>query len=277
MFCSQCGTKIDANSKFCSSCGSPVSPPEKATSASRKSIVSFGTEPDEQWDGESDIALWVLNIALSTSKSAEEWGGVILDIYRAMLEGTPRWETLTELFEEDQSRLFEIVTLDDLRGLKLPEVLTLALQEASHVVDNPESRLSRIEPWLNSQDWRSVPGVSDRDRGRVEFVRAFLYAINNLASEDTFLAPLAESLDLGFGPAALGLAEDSMYSRSDLGNAVTVLIAGKDAGSAACAEWLSELEDAPGEYSGAVSDEDGNEEIAFVSFNPGGFGSMPQK
>lgn len=277
MFCSQCGTNISANSKFCSSCGSPVSPPEKVTSRSRKSIISFGNEPDEQWDGEIDIALWVANIALSTSKSAEEWGGVILDIYRAMLEGTPRWETFSELFEVDQSRLFEIVSLDDLRSLELPEVLTLTIQEASHVDDNPKSRLSRIEPWLNCQDWRSVSGISERDRGRVEFVRAFLYAINNLANEDKFLAPLTESLDLGFGPAALGLAEDSMYSRADLGNAVTLLIAGRDAGSAACAEWLNELEVSPGEYSGTVSDEDGNEEIAFVSTNPGGFGLMPQK
>jgi len=240
-------------------------------------VVTFGNEPDEQWDQETDIALWAANVATSNGKSAEEWGDAILAIYRRMLEGTSRWEKLREAFEDDQAQMFELLTLEDVSKLDLPDLLTLALQEASHVVDDSESRLSRIEPWLDSRDWGKAPGVDKRDRGRVEFVRAFMFALNNLANEKTFLSPLAESLRLGFGPAALGLAEDFMFSQSDLAGAVRVLMEGKGAGSAACAEWLEELEDSPGEYSGTVSDDDGNEEIAFITFNPGGFGAMPEK
>jgi hypothetical protein len=277
MFCSQCGSKLDGNSKFCYSCGSPVSGQEKLQSSSQKAVVTFGSEPDERWDPETDIALWVANVSTGNSKSAEEWGAVILAIYRRLLEGSPRWESFTELFNSDQAQLFQLLILEDLQALELSDLLTLTLQEASHVVDDPKSRLRNLEPWLDCRDWEKVSGVTQRDRGRIEFVRAFIYAINNLASDEFFLEPLAESLKLGFGPAALPIAEESMFSRSDLGNAVTTLIQGKDGGSAACAEWLEELEVAPGEYSGTVSDEDGNEVIAFVSFNAGGFGRMPER
>ena len=239
--------------------------------------MSFGTEPDERWDPDTDIALWVANVATSNSKAAEGWGADILAIYRKVLEGTPRWDRFTELFKENQSQLFQLLTVDDLRDLDLSDVLALTLQEASHVVDDPKSRIKHLETWLDCRDWVNVPGVTSRDYGRLEFVRAFMYAINNLSTDETFLRPLAKSLKLGFGPAALPIAEELMYSRSDLGNAVTTLIEGKEAGSASCSDWLEELEDAPGEYSGTVSDEDGNEEIAFISFNPGGFGTIPEK
>ena len=277
MFCSQCGSKLDGNPKFCSSCGSPVSAPTESPSSSQKTCVTFGSELDERWDPETDIALWVANIATSNSKSAEGWGAVILSIYRRLLEDSPRWNSFTELSKKDQSQLFQLLTLDDLQNLDLSDVLALTLQEASHVVVDPMSRLRHLETWLDCRDWQKVAGVTSRDRGRLEFVRAFIYAINNLSTDETFLTPLAKSLNLGFGPAALPIAEEWMYSRSNLGNAVTTLIEGKESGSAACSAWLEELEDAPGEYSGTVSDEDGNEELAFVSFNSGGFGAMPEK
>ena len=277
MFCSQCGSKLDSDSKFCSSCGSPVLAQTKPPSSSQKAVVIFGTEPDERWDPDTDIALWVANVATSNSKSAEGWGADILAIYRRVLEGTPQWTSFTELFKKDQSQLFQLLKVDDLRSLDLSDVLALTLQEASHVVDDPKARLKHLETWLDCRDWVNVSGVTSRDYGRLEFVRAFMYAINNLSTDEAFLSPLAKSLHLGFGPAALPIAEELMYSRADLGNAVTTLIEGKESGSAACSAWLEELEDAPGEYSGTVSDENGNEEIAFVSFNAGGFGAMPEK
>lgn len=276
MFCSQCGSKLDSNSKFCSSCGSPVSTQTKHSSGSIKAVVSFGTEPDEICDPDTDIALWVLNVATSNSKSSVAWGSDILAIYHRIFEGTPRWEAFTELFKKDKSQLCQLFTLNDFRGLALPDVLTLTLQEASHVVDDPESRLRQLEPWLDSRDWGKVTGVTKQDLGRLEFVRAYTYAMCNLITDETFLDPLFKSLELGFGPAAVPIAEELMYGRADLRNAVSVLIEGKKKGSAACAEWLERLEDAPGEYSGKVSDEDGNEEIVFVSFNAGGFGTMPK-
>jgi hypothetical protein len=277
VFCNQCGSQLDSQSKFCSSCGSPVLAQTKTRSSSQKEVVSFGTAPDARWDPETDIALWVANVATGKSKSAEGWGTDVLAIYQRVLEGTPRWASFTELFKKDQSQLFQLLTVDDLRALDLSDVLVLTLQEASHVVDDPVSRIKHLETWLDCRDWVNVPGITSRDSGRLEFVRAFMYAINNLSTDETFLNPLSKSLSLGFGPAALPIAEEFMYSRSDLENAVTTLIEGKEAGSAACSDWLEELEDAPGEYSGTVSDENGNEEIAFVSFNAGGFGTMPEK
>lgn len=277
MFCSQCGSKLDSKAKFCPSCGSPVSSGTKGSSGSQKAVVSFGSERDERWDGETDIALWVANIATSNLKTPGMWGKDILEIYRRALEGTPRWESFTELLDKGQSQLFELLKIEDLRKFQLPDVLAVTLHEASFGVDDPKSRLRALERWLDCRDWQKVSGVTSQDRGRLEFARAYMYSLHSLATNDTFLDPLYKSLNLGFGPAAFAIAEDLMYSQSDLRNAITALIAGKEVGSTACAEWLEDLEDAPGEYSGTVSDEDGNEEIVFVSFNAGGFGTMPDR
>ena len=165
--------------------------------------------------------------------------------------------------------MYELLTVEDVRKLELPDVLVLALHGSVFEEEGDESSAPRIEPWLDSRAWKNNPGVGKRDCGRVEFVRGFLYrwSRNEVGEHETSEGLNAESLRMGFGPAAVQLAVTYMYEESDLRRTVEVLMEGRDAGSAACAEWLMELECAPGEYSGEVSNRAGKSEMVFITFN----------
>jgi hypothetical protein len=61
MFCNQCGTKIEADSKFCSSCGAKVTPPQSSVMTNNY-----------------DLRIWD---KLSVDTDGKQTGGWVISIY----------------------------------------------------------------------------------------------------------------------------------------------------------------------------------------------------
>ena len=140
-FCTQCGAKIEAGTKFCSGCGQTLEVPAPSTAASPPQAANLPRDDSSIPSPSSGMSVWIWGI-LGVIIAC----GILFGAFKIFHEGPPPGAAYDNLSPaEKEKKLKEI--LDD-----LPDRDEVDLEKATHPTDLPEKLQKKFDNSMLSDE-----------------------------------------------------------------------------------------------------------------------------